>query len=570
MTNRREAVVSLILTVAILVLLNVVASFYYFRYDLTTEQRYSISKPTKEMVRDLKDIVTVKVYLDGDLNAGFTRLKESTRNLLKEFRAYGGKNIEYEFINPMAIQNLDERKAMMTDLIQRGLAPTNLTTKNKTESKQQLIFPGAIVTYAGREMPVQLLDNQIGYSPQEILNHSEIQLEYKFANAIQKLTQTHPTRVAFTHGHGELSKPETEDLRQSLQGNQFEVKDIDLPSTYYIQPNIDVLIVARPRIAFDEKTKDKYMLDQFIMHGGKVIWLIDGTNADMDSLRYNRGMQFVLGNDDDFNLQDMLFKYGVRINTDVVSDMNMCNPIPMVVGHMGDAPQTEMLPWFFYPLLISDNNHPIIKNLDPVASYFPSSIDTIRNPGVTKTILLHTSENAKAQMAPTRVSVEIARSKPFPGNYKQPDIPVAVLLEGKFESVFKNRMSPEFLAASDTIPALKFVEQSKPNKMIVISNGDIIRNDLRGDSSYAPLGYYKFTRQQFANKDFILNCIQYLADDKGILATRSKEVKLRLLDTVKVDDEKVKWQLINILLPILLIVVFGIGFNAYRKRKYAQ
>ena len=568
LTNRREAIVRLILTIVILLLLNVVARLYYFRYDLTSEQRYSISKPTKEMVKNLKDIVTVKVYLDGDLNAGFTRLKESTRNLLNEFRAYGGKNIEFEFINPMAIQNLDERKAMMKDLIDRGLSPTNLTTKSKTESKQQLIFPGAIVTFAGREMPVPLLDNQIGYGPQEILNHSEIQLEYKFANAIQKLTQSRPTRVTFIQGHGELSQLETTDLRQTLEGMQFEVKDIDLPQTYYIPSSVDVIIIAKPHFGFDEK--EKYKIDQFVMHGGRVLWLVDGTNANMDSLRVNRGMQFAIGNENLFNLEDILFKYGVRINADVVSDINMCNPIPVVIGQMGGAPQTQMYPWYYYPLLVSDNNHAIIKNLDPVASFFPSSIDTVRNPGVTKTILLHTTENAKAQMTPTRVSIFITQSKPNPAYYNQPKIPVAVLLEGQFESVFKNRMSPDFLAASDTIPALKYVEQSKANKMIVISNGDVIRNELRSDSSFYPLGYYKFTKQQFANKDFILNCIQYLADDKGILETRNKEVKLRLLNTVKVEDEKLKWQLINILLPIILIVLFGVGFGAYRKRKYAR
>ena len=569
MTNRREAMISLGLTIVVLLLLNVVARFFYFRYDLTSEQRYSISKPTKTMVKDLKDIVTVKVYLDGDLNAGFTRLKESTRNLLKEFRAYGGKNIEYEFINPMAIQNLDDRKVMIKDLIERGLAPTNLQTKSKNESKQQLIFPGALVTFAGHEVPVQLLDNQIGYGPQEILNHSEIQLEYKFANAIQKLTQLRPTRVAFIEGHGELSKLETADLRQTLKTMEFEVKDIDLSNTYYVPSTIDVIIVAKPRFTFDEQ--DKYKIDQYIMHGGKIIWLVDGTNATMDSLRTSHeGQQFVLGNENNYNLQDMLFKYGVRINSDVVQDMSMCNQIPMKTGNMGGSPQFQMFPWYYYPLLISDNNHAIIKNLDPVASFFPSSIDTVRNPGVTKTILLHTTDNAKAQMAPTRVHFGILMSKPNPAYYNQPKIPVAVLLEGQFESVFKNRMSPEFLAASDTIPALKFVEQSKASKMIVISNGDIIRNEMRSDSSYYPLGYYMFTKQQFANKDFILNCIQYLADDQGILETRNKEVKLRLLNTVKVEDEKLKWQLINILLPIILIVLFGIGFNAYRKRKYAQ
>lgn len=568
MTNRREAIISLTLMLTILLLLNVVSRLYYFRWDLTSEKRYSISKPTKDMVRDLKDIVTVKVYLDGDLNAGFTRLKESTRNLLKEFRAYGGKNIEYEFVDPMAIKNLDERKAMITDLMQRGLSPTNLTTKSKTESKQQLIFPGAIVTYAGREMPVQLLDNQIGYGPQEILNHSEIQLEYKFANAIQKLTQSHPPRVTFIHGHGELLPVETGDLRETLATLQFEVKDIDLPNTYVIPAYVDVLVVAKPRGAFDEK--DKYKIDQYIMHGGKVLWLVDGTNADMDSLRYNRGGQFVLGIDNEFNLEDMLFKYGVRINADVVSDINMCNQIPLVTGQMGNAPQTQMFPWYYYPLLISDNNHAIIKNIDPVASFFPSSIDTIRNPGVAKTILLHTTDNAKAQMAPTRVGFAVLMSKPNPAYYNQPKIPVAVLLEGQFQSVFTNRLSPEFLAASDTIPGLKFADKSKPNKMIVISDGDIIRNEMRSDSTFYPLGYYKYTKQQFANKDFILNCIQYLADDKGILETRNKEVKLRMLNSVKVEDEKLKWQLANILLPIALIVLFGLAFNAYRKRKYAS
>ena len=568
LTNRREAVISLTLMLAILLLLNVVSRYYYFRWDLTSEKRYSISTPTKDMVRDLKDIVTVKVYLDGDLNAGFTRLKESTRNLLKEFRAYGGKNIEWEFIDPMAIKDLEERKATITDLMQRGLAPTNLTTKSKTESKQQLVFPGALVTYAGREMPVQLLDNQAGYSPEEILNHSEIQLEYKFANAIQKLTQPHPPRVSFIQGHGELSQLETEDLRQTLGTLQFDVKDIDLPNTYFIPAYVDVVIVAKPRTSFDEK--DKYKIDQYIMHGGKVIWLVDGTNASMDSLRMNRAGQFVLGNENEFNLEDMLFKYGVRINGDVVQDINMCNQIPLVTGQMGNAPQTQMFPWYYYPLLISDNNHSIIKNLDPVASFFPSSIDTVRNPGVTKTILLHTTDYAKAQMAPTRVHFGILMSKPNPSYYNQPKIPVAVLLEGEFESVFKNRMSPDFLAASDTIANLKFVEHSKRSKMIVISNGDIIRNQLRSDSTVYPLGYYMFTKQQFANKDFILNCIQYLADDKGILETRNKEVKLRMLNGVKVEDEKLKWQLINILLPIVLMVLFGVAFSAYRKRKYAS
>ncbi len=565
LTNRRDAIIRLVLVFSILVLLNVVSVYFYFRMDLTSEKRYSISKPSKEMAKKLKDVVTVKVYLDGDLNAGFTRLKESTKNLLSEYRAYGGKNIEYQFIDPMAIQNLDERKALMSDLIQRGLAPTNLTTKSKTESKQQLIFPGAIVTYGGREMPVQLLENQIGFSPQQILNNSEVLLEYKFSNAIKKLTQYRAPQVAFIHGNGELSLIETAGIRNTLASLQYEVKDFDLHINYHIPERVDVIIIAKPTTAFDEK--DKYKIDQYIMHGGKVLWLADGTNAEMDSLKRSPTGQFVQGTD--FNLDDMLFKYGVRINADVVQDINLCNQIPLVVGQMGSAPQTEMFPWYYFPLLISENNHAIVRNLDPVAGFFASTVDTIKNPGVNKTILLHTTDNAKAQLTPTRVHFGILQSKPNPEYYNSPKLPIAVLLEGEFESVYKNRLSPEFLAMGDTVETLKFSEKSPKSKMIVIADGDIIRNEVRSDSSAYPLGYYMYTKQQFANNDFILNCIEYLVDESGILETRNKEVKLRLLNTVKAEDEKLKWQLINIAMPILLVVLFGVGFGAYRRRKYA-
>jgi ABC-2 type transport system permease protein len=565
LSNRREALTRLLLLLAILLLINVVSRLYYFRLDLTAEHRYSISKPTKVVLKNLKDVVTVKVYLDGDLNAGFTRLKESTRNLLNEFRAYGGRNIEFQFIDPTAIQNLDERKAMMTDLIQRGIAPTNLTTKSKTGSKQQLIFPGAIVLYAGREMPVQLLENQIGFGPEEILNNSEIQLEYKFANAIRKLTAVRAPRVAFIHGNGELEEIETADLRQTLASLKYEIKDIDLQNSFNIPETIDAAIIAKPRAAFTEQ--EKYKIDQYVMHNGKLLWLVDGTDAAMDSLRISPVGQFAVAND--LNLDDLLFKYGVRINTDLVQDVNMCNQIPLVVGQLGNAPQTQMFPWYYFPLLISDNNHAIIKNLDPVASYFPSSIDTIKNPGIRKTILLHTSDNSKAQLTPCRVHFGILQSKPVMAYYNQPHIPVAVLLEGEFQSVFTNRLSPETLAAFDTVKSLKFVEKSPVNKMIVISNGNIISNELRSDSTVYPLGYDKFTKQQFANKDFILNCIEYLVDNSGILETRDKDVKLRLLNKVKAEDEKLKWQVINLALPIGTIVLFGFAFNYYRRKKYA-
>jgi gliding-associated putative ABC transporter substrate-binding component GldG len=565
MLNRSDAYIRLGLVLIILLLFNVVSRYAYFRWDLTAEKRYSISKPTKEMVRKLNDVVIVKVYLGGELNAGFTRLRESTRNMLKEFQAYGGKNIEYEFIDPMAIENLEERKALITDLMQRGLAPTNLTTKSKTDTKQQLIFPGAIVTYGGREFPVNLLENQIGFSPQMVLNNSVILLEYKFANAIKKLTQYRPPRVGFIRGYGELNEAETADIRQTLSNLQYEVRDFDLIQNYFIPDRFDVIIIAKPQRAFDEK--EKYKIDQYIMHGGKVLWLVDGTNASMDSLRVNYTGQFVQGND--FNIDDMLFKYGARINNDLVQDVNLNNPIPLIVGKMGNAPQTEMFPWYYFPLLVSDNNHAINKNLDPVAAFFPSSIDTVKNPGVRKTILLHTSANGKAQLAPSRVHFGILQSKANPAYFNQPDIPVAVLLEGEFESVYKNRVSPEYLAASDTIALLKFKEKSPSSRMIVIADGDVMRSEVRSDSTSYPLGYYMYTKQTFANKAFLLNCIEYLVDDNGILETRNKEVKLRMLNSVKVEEEKLQWQLLNIALPIGLVVLFGLGYGFYRRKRYA-
>lgn len=564
--SKKDALIRFGLVFAILILCNVVSRFFFFRLDLTSEKRFSISAPTKTMVKNLKDVVTVKVYLDGELNAGFTKLKESTRNTLEELRAYGGRNIEFMFIDPMAIQNLDERKALMTDLMQRGLSPTNLTTKSKTDTKQQLIFPGAILSYGGREFPVQLLENQIGYSPQEVLNNSEVLLEYKFANAIQKLTQFRAPRVGFMRGHGELNEMETADLRQTLEGLQYEVKDFDLSANYYIPDRFNAIVIAKPQSAFDEK--DKYKIDQYIMRGGKVLWLLEGTNASLDSLKRSPTGQFAVGND--FNLDDMLFKYGVRVNTDVVQDINLCNPIPLIVGAMGNAPQTEMFPWYYFPLLVSDNTHPVSRNLDPVSSFFASSIDTMKNPEVQKTILLHTTQNSKAQMAPTRIHFGILQGKPNPANYTQPNLPVAVLLEGTFESVYKNRVSPEFLAASDTIETLKFADKSKRSKMIVIGDGDMMRSEVRSDSTTYPLGYYVYTKQTFANKAFLLNCIEYLVDDNGVLETRNKEVKLRLLNTVKVQDEKLKWQLLNMALPIALVVVAGVVFGYVRRKKYQR
>ncbi|MFN8309919.1 MAG: gliding motility-associated ABC transporter substrate-binding protein GldG [Chitinophagales bacterium] len=565
LTNRTDAIFLLGITLAILLLLNVLSQLFYTRFDLTSEKKYSLTPATKKMVRDLKNPVTFKIYLEGDMPAGFKQLRQSTRDLLAELRAYGGRKIEFEFIDPVTNRSADERKAIMEELLSKGLAPANVQTGKANEQKLTMVFPCAIAYYGEREFPIQLLENQIGYSQEQVLNNSSVSLEYKFANAIQKLTQFRSPRVAFSNGNGELSPLQLADLQDQLVKLRYDLTNIDLNKTYKVDSRFDALVIAKPTLPFTEK--EKYQIDQYVMRGGKVLWLIDATTADMDSLKINLAQQMVV--DRDLNLDDQLFKYGVRLNTDLVQDITMCNPIPLVVGQMGSAPQTELLPWYYFPLLVPDSRHPIVRNLDPVAAQFTGTIDTIRNADVNKTILLRTSDNSKAQLTPIRVHFGILQQRPNPVYYNQQKLPVAALLEGKFASLYTNRMSPEFLAMSDTVADLKFKEKSVDTKMIVIADGDIARNEVRRDSTAYPLGYYGFTRQTFANRDFMLNCIQYLVDKSGILETRNKEVKLRLLNTIRVENEKVYWQLVNVAVPILIVVLSGIGFAWWRRRRFA-
>ena len=576
MNNRRDAIFILLISMAILLLANILSQYVYTRFDLTSEKKFSIMPSTKKMVKGLKDAVTFKIYLEGDMPAGFKRLRQSTRDLLNELRAYGGKNIQFEFIDPVNGKSEDERKALLEELLAKGLAPANVQTGSANQSKVTMVFPCAVAYYYGREYPIQLLENQIGENKEQVLNNSAISLEYKFATAIQKLTMYRPPKVAFLTGHGELNQAELADIIQQLSNLRYEVGILDITKGYKIKDDFDAIVIAKPTQPFNEK--DKYKIDQYIMHGGKVMWLIDPTSADFDSLKVNLTGQFVV--DKELNLHDQLFKYGARVNTDLIEDINMCSPIPLKVGNMGNAPQVELFPWYFFPLLRPAGDHPIVKNLDPVASQFASTVDTIRNPGVKKTILLHTSENSKAVMTPLRVHFGILQQRPKPEDFPQANLPAAVLLEGEFQSLYKNRMTKEFLAIGDSVADLKFVDHSPANKMIVIGDGDIIKNELRKDGSAYPLGYYSVSRQTMANKEFILNSIQYLIDTSGILETRSKEVKLRLFNKSRLQNtvhlfvfgsmsEKTYWQIINIIVPIIFIILFGVGFRYFRKKKYA-
>lgn len=558
--NKKRDLVALGLVIALVVMFNYVGSFVFHRFDLTTEKRYTLSDATKELLKNLEDVVFVKVYLEGDFPAGFKRLRDETKEMLDEFRAYSDNNIEYEFINPTENVDKKQQNEVYKQLYKKGLEPTNLEVKEESGTTQQILFPGAIVSYRGHELPWQLLKTQMGRSSEAQLNNSIQSLEYEFASCIRNLSVNVRPRVAFIEGHDELDTLAVQDIADAL--NEFYVvKRVSINAQLNALKNFDAIIIAKPDSSFTDK--DKFIIDQFIMKGGKALWLIDPLYTSPDSLRKNGGTLAVSYN---LRLEDLLFKYGVRINPDMVVDMQS-SAIPVNVAMRGQPANIQMKPWIFSPLIMPTVNHPIVKNLDVIKVDFAGSIDTVASKGIQKTILLQTSRYSKSILAPVRVDLRMVNMPQDEKQFNNPYRNIAVLLEGKFESLYKNHLDPKI--AKDT--AIGFVENGVNSKMIVIADGDIIRNDIDYRSQKKlPLGYDKYTNQTYGNKNFILNCVNYLCDDSGLIGVRARELSLRLLDKKKLKNERVKWQLINTALPLFLLVVFGIIYNLRRKRKYTS
>jgi ABC-2 type transport system permease protein len=557
-----QSILTLTLLLVVLVLLNTVSYHFYERIDLTKEKRYTLSKATKELLKNLNDDIFIRVYLEGEFPAGFKRLRNATQDMLAEFRAASKGKIHFIFEDPLADKNEQEKKEIYDQLMAKGLQPTNLRVNTDDQYSSKVIFPGAIVRYRDREISLQLLENQIGLGPQEVLNNSVELLEYKIANKIKKITQRVKPTIAFTEGHGELPDENLTDIKKTLDELQYDVIRINPKDIAQIPNRYGMLVIAKPTEAFKEQ--EKFKIDQYIMNGGSVLWLLDAVDIEMDSLK---GKEFYLANKRDLNLDDQLFRYGARLNPYLVQDLQ-CNKIPLVVGMLGNQPQTEMFPWFYYPVLMGNDNHAIVRNLDAIHTQYINTVDTVRAPNVNKTFLLTTSNYSKALMSPVRVHFSMLKEQPDPATYNKKNIPVSVLLEGQFSSVFKNRLAPETKAAMDSLK-ISFKEESKFSKMIVVADGDIIKNEISSRGGVLPLGYYSFTNQTYANKDFILNCIEYLADDMQLIETRNKEIKLRLLDRQKIQQEKLFWQLLNMLVPFASVVIFGIVYNFIRRRKYA-
>ena len=573
---KKNQIVSFLVTMVIVVVLNVIGSFVFTRFDLTSEKRYTLSPTTKDILNGLDDYVYFKVYLEGDFPAGFKKLRRETKEMLDEFRAYT-KYIDYEFINPSESGDAAERNDTYRQLYQAGLNPTNLVDKNSDGStKQMVIWPGALVSYRNNtEIAIDLLENQLGQSPEDALNASMQNLEFRLIDAVKKVTRLQRPNIAFIQGHGELETQDVYDIVQTLAQNyivdtvtingrvdalihrtQHEDKDVKAFASY------DAIVIAKPTQPFDEK--DKFLIDQYIMHGGKVLWLVEPVYATMDSLQ---SQESTIGLEQDLNLDDMLFKYGVRLNRDLLLDLN-CAALPIRTGQVAGQAQLEFFRWYYFPLLQAASNHPMVRNMNSIKADFVSSVDaTTSANGIEQIPLLKTSDYTKVSGTPVFISLAMLRQSPDKRMFSSNGKNVAYLLKGSFPSLYANRIPQEIVDDQAT----DFMEESKPTAMIVVADGDLIRNqiDIKRKTPL-PLGYDQFTQNTYANKEFIENAISYLVDGEGLIDIRSRELKVRLLDMTKINQERAKWQVINTLVPIALIIALGFVMAFIRKKKYSK
>lgn len=537
----------------VLVLANMILHSFFFRIDLTEDKRYSISEASREVMRNLKDPVLVEVYLEGEFPSGFRRLQQSIRETLEEFRAYSNQKLDFKFVDPSAAPDAKTRNRTYEQLVKIGLQPTNLMVKQGSEQVQKIIFPGAVVRVKGREIPVQLLKGNQSAGASERLNQSVEGIEFELATAIKMAGNDATPRIAILTGHGEASDRRIQDFGLSLK-QYYDVRKVDLTSIENLN-DFQLAVLIKPTQPFAEF--DKFKLDQFVVKGGSLLCLMDGIRAEIDSIKPEGSLAFPYNT----NLEDLFFRYGFRLNADLLLDMNS-GAIPLVVGYMGDKPETKLVPWRYYPVLNDFGKHPVVRNMDALYGRFISSVDTILNPDIKKTGLIFSSKYSRIVTSPVRLSFNEARLVPLPEQYKLQHIPVAWLLEGKFRSLYQNRMLP------DAGNKLGFRESDKSSAIVVVGDGDFARNDTNKAGDFFPLGYDRFLRTTFANKDFLLNAIAYLLDDNGIILARNKTISLRPLDLPRIQKEKLFWQIFNVAGPLILVMIFALIRLWLRTRKY--
>ncbi len=559
--NKQRDLTRLALSIVLIILCNYVGSFLFKRFDLTSEKRYTLSPESKAIAKNIKTLAFFKVYLNGKLPAGFVRLRDEMKEMLDEFNAYSGGNVQYQFIDPTT---LGDNKDVFHQLYENGLVPFNLQVKASSGTAEQIIWPGAMLNYAGRDMPINILQTQMDADPETQLNNSIEALEYNIDNAFHKIDLKMRPIVAFLQGQGE---PDSLHLAGAINAlsEYYDVRLLPINHQLNGLQLCKALIIAKPMQAIDDK--DAYIIDQFIMRGGKVLWLIDPMYAPMDSLSRN-GVTIAFKTE--LNIDDQLFRYGVRLNSNLVLDLQS-SAIPLNSSLPGQQARIKLYPWFYEPLVSATGNNPIVRNLNLVEFKYASTLDTIQQPGIKKTILLTTSKATRLLNAPARISFDIVRMQPDEKQFDQGFQPLAVLLEGKFTSAFKDRLN----MSPDTLKLLKYQDVSVNTSMIVVSDGDVVINEVeRGKNQAYPLGYdgytYKVTQQIYGNKDFIVNCMNYLCGDSALLSVRTKQLKLRLLDREKASKYKTQWELINMGVPIGIITLLGIVLAYMRKRKYAS
>ncbi len=557
----RKKVFNLIFSVLLIVLaLNLLGSRWFFRLDLTEDKRYTLTDATRKMLHDLDDIVYFRVYLDGELPPDFRKLRNDTREMLDEFGARTD-NIRYEFISPLQAAGGDQRE--LADyyrmLTEKGLEPAQVQMRTGDGASQRVIFPGALVSYKGKEIPLKLIHDKLGVSMMEVLHASSMALEYSLASAILQIIKEEKERIAFLESHGEFEAPYVASITKELEA-YYDVDRIKIGDDIQNIPLYHTLISAKPRKAFSEK--EKFILDQYLMHGGSMLWLVDPVFADMDSLLQ---ADETLGIAWDINMTDFFFRYGVRMNPVLLKDLN-ASPIPVTTGFVGGRPQINLLPWHFFPVITPRSDHVIVNKLNAIRTEFVSSLDTVEAPGVAKTVLLETSAYTREMPVPVRISLDIMERPVNENLFTGPPGAVAVLLEGNFESLYRNRMAPEV-----QMPVgFDRRDSSVHAAMIVVADGDIIRNQFGSDGRPLPLGFDRYTGQQFGNADFILNAVNYLTDDSGIISARAKDIRPRLLNRQMLNMDITAIQLVNTILPVLLVMGFGTARLFWRKRKYTQ
>ena len=557
-TGRRPAKMRFLSIVVLVIAANIMGQIGFTRWDLTSEKRYTLTDTTREMLRELDDIVYFRVYLDGDLPTEFRRLRNDTREMLDEFRAYSDL-IQFEFVSPAdeAGDDPEQLESLYRRLQEKGLEPAQLQMRAGEGTSQRVVFPGALVSYKGDEAAVQVFQDFMGASIDEAIRHSSVDLEYKLAATIRKLTAGEKKRVAFLEGHGELPPEETASFSEMLE-DFYDVERVDTTADFGKLKDFSALISARPLEPFSEK--EKYVLDQYLMHGGSMLWMVDPVFADMDSLRQ---APQTLGMVRDINMDDFFFRYGARLNPVLLKDLNAA-PLPVTTGYSGGRPQINLLPWHFFPIITPTQDHEIVQNLNVIRTGFVSSIDTVETPDVDKHVLLETSPYTRIMPVPVRISLDILQQPVDEPQYRDGPQPLAMLLEGRFSSLFRNRFAP------DVEPADRFERRdtSSHASMIVVTDGRIAANQFSSDGQPLPTGYDRYSGESFANDDFLMNAVNYLTGDAGFIEARAKDIRLRRLDRTKIQDDLLAVQVVNTVLPVLLVFLFGTFRLLWRKRKY--